>query len=220
MTAPSAGHQPSIEETLIEWFQRNGRVVAVAIAVIAVGAGAYWYYGRSVDIKNQNAGQALNTALQSIQAGNKALATSDLQKVVTRYGDTPSGIEAGLLMAQLDFNDQKVQDGVKLLEGLTSSGAAKLQLASIYSLMGDGQMQGGQFAAAAKSYQQAVDASQTDLDKAYQLSKQARALSLAGDTAQAVAIWKKLADDPKTQGVGAEARVRLGEAEAKVATKG
>ncbi|MDE3052443.1 MAG: tetratricopeptide repeat protein [Gemmatimonadota bacterium] len=219
MTAPSAGHKPSAEEAVLEWFQRNARSVAVAVVVIAAGAGAYWFYNRSVDIKNQNAEQALNTALQSVQSGNKALATSDLQKVVTRYGDTQSGIEAGLLMAQLDFNDQKVPEGVTLLEGLTRSGAAKLQLASIYSLMGDGQMQGGQFAAAAKSYQQAVDASGSDLDKSYQLSKQARALALSGNTAAAVVIWKKLASDPKAQGIGAEARVRLGEAEAKAATK-
>ena len=220
MTAPSAGHKPSAEETVVEWFRRNGRVVTIALAVVAVGAGAYWFYSRSVDIKNQNAEQALNTALQSIQAGNKALAMSDLQKVVSRYADTQSGIEAGLLMAQLDFNDNKVNDGVKLLEGLASNGSAKLQLASIYSLTGDGYMQAAKFADAAKAYQKAADATRSDLDKTYQMSKQARALALAGDTASAVSIWKKIADDPKAAGVGAEARVRLGELEAKPEPKG
>jgi predicted negative regulator of RcsB-dependent stress response len=220
MTAPSAGHKPSTEEAIIEWFQGHVRALTIAVVVLAIGAGAYWFYNRSVDIKNQNAERALNTALQSIQAGNKALATSDLQKVVDRYSDTQSGIEAGLLLAQLDFNDKKVPEGVKLLDGLTSSGAAKLQLASIYSLMGDGQMQGAKFADAAKSYGQAVEASQSDLDKSFEMSKQARALALAGDTASATAIWQKLANDPKAQGVAAEARVRLGELEAKPATKG
>ena len=220
MTAPSAGHKLSAEEATIEWFRRHGRVVSIAIVVLAAGAGGYWFYKRSVDIKNQNAERALNTALQSIQAGNKALATSDLQKVVDRYADTQSGIEAGLLLAQLDFNDKKVDEGVKLLNGLTGSSAAKLQLASVYSLMGDGQMQGDKFADAAKSYQMAAQASQSDLDKSFQLSKQARAAFMAGDTATAVAIWQKLADDPKAQAVAAEARVRLGEVQAKPATKG
>lgn len=220
MTAPSAGHKLSAEETIIEWFRRNGRFVSIAIVVLAAGAGGYWFYNRSVDIKNQNAERALNTALQSIQAGNKALATSDLQKVVDRYADTQSGIEAGLLLAQLDFNDKKVDEGVKLLNGLTGSGAAKLQLASVYSLMGDGQMQGNKFADAAKSYQMAAQASRSDLDKSFQLSKQARAAFMAGDTTTAIAIWQKLADDPKAQAVAAEARVRLGEVQAKPATKG
>ncbi len=208
---------PSPEETVVEWLQRNARTLTITVVVLAVAAGGYWFSSRSVELKNENAARALNTALQSIQAANKALATSDLQKVVDRYGDTQSGIEAGLLLAQLDFNDGKIPDGVNLLTGLTSQSAAKLDMASIYSLMGDGQMQGNKAADAAKSYQKAADVARSDADKSLQLSKAARALLDAGDTASATAIWRKLADDPKAQGVAAEAKVRLGEIEAKPA---
>ena len=208
---------PSAEETVIEWLQRNARTLTIAVVVIAVAGGGYWFYARSVQLKNESAARALNTALQSIQAGNQALAASDLQKVVDRYGDTQSGIEAGLLLAQMDFNNGKVSDGVTLLNGLTLQSSAKLDMASIYSLMGDGQMQGNKAADAAKSYQKAADASGSDADKAYQLSKAARAQLASGDTASAAAIWQKLANDPKAQGVAAEAKVRLGEIEAKPA---
>ena len=222
MSEPSAAisRGPSREETIIEWFQRHGRRLTITAVVLAVGAGAYWFYARSVDIKNENAERALNTALQSVQAGNKALAASDLQKVVDRFGDTQSGIEAGLLLAQLDFNDAKVPEGLKLLDRLAATDAAKMELASIYSLMGDGQMQATKPADAAKSYQKAADAARSDADKAFQQSKAARALLAAGDTASATAIWQKLADDAKDQGVSAEAKVRLGEVEAKPASKG
>ncbi len=219
MTEPVApiSRSPSAEENIVEWMQRNGRTLTIAVVVIAIAAGGYWFYVRSVELKNANAGQALNTALQSIQAGNKALATADLQKVVDRYGDTQSGVEAGVLIAQMAFNDGRIADGVKVLSGLTTSSAAKLDLASIYGLIGDGQMQGDKPADAAKSYQKAAEVSVSDADRSFQLSKAARALLQAKDTSSAAAIWQKLADDPKAQGVAAEARVRLGEIEAKPA---
>ena len=113
MTDPTSGTNANQarEESIIEWFQRHGRTIAIAAVVLAVGAGAYWYYNRSVQLKNQAAERALNTALQSVQAGNQALAESDLQKVANQYGSTQSGIEAGLLLAQIDYNANKVDAG-------------------------------------------------------------------------------------------------------------
>jgi len=213
-------HVASPDESIIEWFQRNSRALIVGAVVIAAGTGAYWFYTRSVELKNQQAERALNTALQSVQAGNKALAQSDLQKVVDQYGDTQSGIEAGLILAQINFNGGKVAEGVSLLEKLASTSAATMDLQSIRGLIGDGQMEANKPAEAARAYQQAADAARTDADSSYQLSKAARALLAAGDTSAAKTIWQKLAADPKGQGVAAEARVRLGEIEAKPARKG
>ncbi len=217
-SASAAG--PSREETIIEWFQRNGRAVAIVAVVAAVGAGAYWYYTRSIQLKNQAAERALNTALQSVSAGNQALAENDLHKVADNYGDTQSGIEAGLLLAQIEFNAGKLDSGLVVLQKLTKASAAGMDMASIYSLMGDGQMQADKAAAAAASYQKAADAARSDANKAFQQSKAARAFLAAGDTTSARTIWQSLVQDPKDQGVAAEARVRLGEIEAKPATKG
>ncbi len=217
-SASSAG--PSREETIIEWFQRNGRTVGIAAIVVAVAAGAYWYYNRSIELKNQAAERALNTALQSVSAGNQALAENDLNKVAENYGDTQSGIEAGLLLAQIDFNSGKMDSGLEVLRKLTTASAASLDMASIYSLMGDGEMQANKAAAAAASYQKAAQAARSDANKAFQQSKAARAFLVAADTASAKTLWQSLVDNPKAQGVAAEARVRLGEIEAKPASKG
>ena len=221
MTDPNAAANagPSREETIIEWFQRNGRTVAIAAGVLAIAAGAYWYYNRSIELKNQAAERALNTALQSVSAGNQALAQSDLKKVAADYGDTQSGIEAGQLLAQIDFNAGRVDSGLAVLQKLTTASGAGLDMASIYSLIGDGQMQAHKASAAAAAYQKAADAARSDANKAFQQSKAARAFLAAGDTASARSLWQALADNPKAQGVAAEARVRLGEIEATPATK-
>jgi predicted negative regulator of RcsB-dependent stress response len=216
-TQPAA--RPSREETVAEWLQSHSRVLIVTAVVLALGAGGYWYYNRAIELKDQAAERALNTAMQSVSAGNRALAESDLQKVAEDYGDTQSGIEAGQLLAQIDYDGGKVDSGVAVLQRLTTASAAKLDLASIYSLIGDGQMQANKAAAAAAAYQKAAAAAPSDEDRAFQQSKAARAFLAAGDTARARALWQGLANNPKDQGVAAEAKVRLGEIDAKPATK-
>ena len=210
----------SREETVIEWLQRNSTALIVTVAVVLVGTGVYWYHNRSVELKDQAAERALNTALQSVSAGNQALAQSDLQKVADQYGDTQSGIEAGMLLAQMDYNAGKFDDGIGVLQKLLNSSAADMDAASLNGLIGDGQMQAKRPPAAAAAYQKAADAAPSDADKAFQLSKAARAYLAAGDSAHAKGIWQTLSKDEKNQGVAAEAKVRLGELEATPATKG
>ncbi len=219
MTQPGRTQQER-EESVIEWLQHHGRTLIIAAVVVALGAGVYWYYTRAQQLKDQAAERALNTALQSVQANNQALAQSDLRRVVDQYGDTQSGIEAGQLLAQIDFNAGKTDSGVAVLRELLAKGAANLDKVSIYSLIGDGQMQADKAKAAADSYQQAAAAATTDADRVYQQAKAARAFLVAGDTASAKTLWQALVNDPKAQGVAAEARVRLGEIEARPAPKG
>jgi hypothetical protein len=73
---------------------------------------------------------------------------------------------------------------------------------------------------AAKEYEAAAAATGMDNERAFERAKAARAYAAAGgDTATARRIWTELRDDPKTTSMATEARVRLGELEAKVASK-
>lgn len=212
--------RPSREEHLIEWYQRNRRVIGIAVAVLVVAGGVYWYRTKSAQLANEAADRALNTALGSVQAGNQALAESDLQKVVARYGDTQSGVEAGLILAQIQYGQGKYDAGLGVLQSLLTHSAAELDATAIQSMIGDGQMQAGHASAAAAAYQKAADAANSAAARAFQLSKAARAYLRAGDTATASGIWQKLVSDTASQGVASEARVRLGEIQATPATKG
>lgn len=221
MTHPVADSAvaPGREESIIEWFQRNARLLGMAAGAAAVLVAGYWFYTRSQEIKRDNADRALNTALQSVSAGNAALAQSDLQKVIDRYSDTQPGIEAAMVLAEMQFEAGNVKEGVTILEKVAGSRAASPSLAAIYSLIGDGQLQGGKAADAAKAYQKAADATTFGHEKAWQLAKVARALTVAGDNAGAAKIWTQLANDPKAQGLANEAKVRLGELQARPAGK-
>jgi predicted negative regulator of RcsB-dependent stress response len=204
-------------ESIGEWFQRNNRAVSIASGVVAIAAVSIWFYMRSAEIKRLNAERGLSQAKQSLAAGNSALAATDLQKVVERYVGTPSGAVAAMLLAQLRYDQGKLDDGLKVLEPYQSARAAGALLPDVWSLTGDGQISMGKAVEAAASYQKAADATNLDGAKAVAMAKAGRALMAAGKDQEARAIWEKLAADPAYEAVKSEAAIRLGELAAKTA---
>ena len=214
-TASAADHA----QTFLDWTRVNARALTIGAVIVVVAAAAYWFYLRSQEIQSANAEKALMNAKQSISAGNSSLAQSDLQKVYSRYGSTTAGVEAAMLLAQIDFDAKKPQDGIAILEKLSGSSAASRVEPTIRSLEGDGYMQLGKPLEAAKRYDSAADASTYETERAFQRSKAGRAYQIAGDTAKARAIWTSLLTDPSGQSMASEAHVRLGELTAQVAKR-
>src|SRR5215213_7440961 len=196
-------------QTFIDWTRVNSRFLTIGVVVIVAAGAGYWFYLRSQQIQAANAEKALMSAKQSIGAGNLSLAQSDLQKVYARYGSTAAGAQAALLLAQVNYDGGKYQDGIAILEKLSGSSAASGIEPTIRSLIGDGYIQTRKAAEAAKEYERAAEESPHETEKAFQKAKAARAYEAAGNTAKARAIWKSLLNDPKNQAMSAEARVRL-----------
>jgi len=204
-------------QSFADWFQLYSRQISIGAVIVILGGLGYWFYQRSAEIKRANAERGLNTAKQSLQSGNPALAQSDLQKLATRYKGTPAGAQAAMLLAQLDFDQAKVPDGLKILEPYQTGSAAGRLLPEVWSLTGDGQLAIGKPDDAAASYQKAAEATSLPGEKATYMARAARTLTLAGKDAAASAIWQKLIDDPNAEAVHGEAQVRLGELSAKTA---
>ena len=207
-------------QTLLDWTRVNSTALSIGAVVVLVAAGVYWFYSRSRQIQAENAAKALMNAKQSMSAGNIPLAQNDLQSVYSRYGSTPAGVEAAMLLAQLDYDAGKYQDGLTVLQKASGSSAAADVQATILSLEGDGYAQMKQLAKAGKAYEDAAAAAGgMQTEHAFLAAKAARTYAEAGDTAKARDLWTRLAKDPNTQAVAAEARVRLGELTAQVAKK-
>jgi tetratricopeptide (TPR) repeat protein len=152
-------------------------------------------------------------------AGNMPLAQKDLQNVYSKYGSTTAGVEAAMLLAQIDYDSGKYQDGISLLQKVAGTGAASGVEATIRSLEGDGYSQMKKLAEAGKAYEQAASATSMEMERAFQLAKAARAYSSGGDTAKARTIWTSLLNDRSAQSMSSEARVRLGELTARPAKR-
>ena len=218
-TRPTADPVADRAQTFIDWTRINSKAVTAGAVVVIVAALGFWFYDRSRALQAANAEKALMTAKQSMTAGNLALAQSDLQKVYSRYGSTSAGVEAALVLAEIDYDSGKYQDGISMLQKVSGSSAASGSEATIRSLWGDGYAQMGKLTEAAKEYESAADATSYETEKAFQRGKAARAYQAAGDTAKAKQIWSDLINDPKSQSMAAEAHVRLGELTAQIAKK-
>lgn len=217
--ASDAASAANRAQTFVDWTRVNARMLTAGMIVIVVAAAGYWFYMRSRQIQSANAEKALMNAKQSMSAGNLTLAQSDLQKVYSRYESTAAGVEAAILLAQIDFDAHKVQDGISILEKLSGSSAASRVESTIRGLEGDGYMQLGKAIEAAKRYESAADVSSFDTERAFQRSKAGRAYQIAGDTAKARQVWTNMLNDPTAQSMAPEARVRLGELTAQVAKR-
>jgi predicted negative regulator of RcsB-dependent stress response len=207
-------------ETFFEWIQRNSRLVTIGAALVVVAAAGWWFYLRSAEIKRLNAERGLNQAKQSLAAGNAALATTDLQRVATRYKGTPAGAQAAMVLAQLNFQQGKFAEGVQALEPYHSERSAGPSLAAVWALTGDGQASQGKLDDAVASYRKASDASDLGGFKALYMAQAARTLMAGGKTAEAKTIWESLATDPDAAVVQNEAAIRLGEIAAQSAAAG
>jgi predicted negative regulator of RcsB-dependent stress response len=204
-------------QSFADWMQVNSRYLTIGVVVIVVAAGGVWYYLRSAELRRENAERGLMQAKQSIAAGNAALAQSDLQKVVDRYKGTPAGSEAAMVLAQMDYDQGKYEDGIKVLRPYATSSASGENLAPVLSLIGDGLTSTGKLADAADSFRQAAEATSHPGEKALYRAQQARSLAAAGKTAEAKAVWQQLVDDPDAAAVRNEATIRLGELSAQPA---
>jgi predicted negative regulator of RcsB-dependent stress response len=213
--AKSERVEPLVEEgageTLMEWARANSSKLSIGgIVVLALAAvGLLWR--ASTEKKEVRASQALASAQAVVQSGNAALAQSDLQALLRRYGGTSAAIQAHLLLAQVHFNQGKVDDGLRELNEIKAPG---LYAASVHALKAAGLEQGGKPAEAAAEYEKASEAATTPVSKASYRSDAARAYLAAGNRDAARKIWESMATDDSNPLAG-EAKVRIGELNAK-----
>lgn len=199
----------------MDWVQSHGRQIGIgAIVVVALAAGS-WVVSRSNDTKAAGASRALSEAQRSMTSGNLALAAADLQKVVSRYGSTTAGTQARLLLAQVQFQQGKLADGMKVLDEVGSAGAMQ---ASLHALRAAGLEQSGKSAEAAEEYLKASSASNLPSERESYKADAARAYVTAGKKDEALKIWQAIAADDASP-LNGEARLRVGELSAAVATR-
>jgi predicted negative regulator of RcsB-dependent stress response len=219
MTTPEIDDLPGEPLDFAQWIDSNKRWLTIAAAVVVVGGGGWWVYNQSRLTKEVNASKALFLAKQSLNAQNPALAQSDLQKLVSRYAGTGSGAEGAMLLAQLDFDQAKYQEGVTALESALKSAPQPIE-SSLRGLLGDGYASMNNLKAAAEQYEKAAELTDREIDRANQKARAARAYGAAGDSAKSRKLWTELSENTKNPSIAAEAKVRLGELTAKAAKKG
>jgi predicted negative regulator of RcsB-dependent stress response len=200
-------------DSVVEWLELHSRPVMYGAIGLLVVAGGVWFYRQSSERQAESATIALTEAQSAMSAGNMALAQSDLEKLIKRYGSTDAAEQGHVLLAQVHYEKGEFQQGIAELKAVEASEDAYLAAAAI-NLQGAGLEQGGKYAEAAEAYQKAAAKASSPADHDLYMANAARALTTAGNVEGARKIWAELAKDDASP-ASAEARVRLGELEAK-----
>ena len=203
-------------DSIFFWIQSHTKQISIAAAILAVAAVGAWIYMRTQRSEEQRAEQMLNQARQSMAAGNTALAQSDLDKVVKRYPDAAAGRQAVLLLSEVLYRGGKFEQGITELKKV-----ADVRSEDGLSAVAEGQIAAGyeelkKFVEAADHYQKAASLARFDMDRDLFLASAGRAFTAAGNQDAARKIWSDLAAD-EAGAVAGEARVRLGELNARTA---
>lgn len=120
------------------WASRNRQKVIIStIAFVVVVLGLVWY-ARYRSTMADKAMTELTRVRATVQSGNNALATADLEKYIASFGNTKSANEARLMLAQQYLMAGQSDKAVKTLESMrgresTPEGAqASFALAEAY----------------------------------------------------------------------------------------
>lgn len=198
-------------ESLVDWARANSNTLTIGGIVVAVVLAGGLLWKASADKKEVNASAALAQVETVVQSGNNALAESDLQSFLSRYGGTTAAVQARILLAKVFYEQGKVTEGLAALEGAGSPGPFG---ASFNAMRGAGLEQAGKPAEAAAAYLAAAQAAGSEASKASYRADAARAYTTAGNVEEARKIWSEMASDDANPMSG-EAKVRLGELNAK-----
>lgn len=194
-----------------DWARTNIRRIGIGAAIVVVAVGAALAYVASERNKEAFAAQALSQAWATVEAGNMALAASDLTRLIERYGGTRASDEAFILLSELRLLGGQSDVAVRTLQQFVSKRHPKYFMASAYSLLGGGLEDQAKFADAARAYREAAGAAGLAFLKAQYLVDAGRAFALAHDTASAKAALGEVLSKYGELGQAAEARVRMAE---------
>lgn len=202
------------EETVGEWLALHKTALGWGVLAIVIALGGARFYQRSQTLKSERAEKAYYQARGAAAAGNSALAIADLRKMADRYAGTRAGTQGRMYLAQMYFDQRKFKEGLAELQVAEKSLGSKADFGpSVHVLEANAYEELKDFVSAADHYRQAAEASRFPNDKNQFRAYQARALTVAGKRAEALAIWRDLAKDDASP-FAVEARLRIGELEA------
>ncbi len=174
-----------------EWTRRNSRFVAFALIGLALVAFGAIYYA---NYRNQIATRAASELLEVRQVaagGDAAAAIGALEGFVGRFGDTPAGAEARLLLAQLHLSQGNAAQAAEAVRPVADDDDPLLAT-SAGLLMAGALETANQPEEAERAYLRVAEQAEMAFQQREALEDAARIRAERGDRAGAVEIYDRL----------------------------
>lgn len=203
------------------WARANIRIIVSVAVIAAVAIGALLVYRTQQADREQRAAAEFMQLEATMQSGNAALATRDLQGFMNRYDGTEYAKEARLLLARVHLQEGKAADAVRVLGPV--SGEAESPLGAQATLLrAAAQQAAGQREAAIASYLQVADQAELGYLQQDALASAAALRVEASDFAGAAELYRRLietVEEGSLQRSVYEMRLAEAEAQAQAATR-
>jgi predicted negative regulator of RcsB-dependent stress response len=201
-------------ENFTDWARLHSRQLAIGVGALVVLGGGFYLWRSSSANRATRAETALFEAQSPLLQGNVPAAQQQLQQVAQRYDGTPAGTQAQMTLAETYYDQGKYQDGLNVLK--QADDAPKALQNGVRHLTALGYEGMGKHAEAAKLLESVAADAANETERHQYQAEAARNYQLAGDKASALRLWTELSK-VDGQGIADEARVRIGELEAKPA---
>lgn len=175
------------------WAKRNQQLLTIVgvVLVLAVGAGIYYRNYRSA-LVDQAANQ-LEQIHQSVALQDTQGAKDQLSVFIDRFGNTPYGGEARMLLGELYLQSNDVEQAIATLEPMASSPREPLELQAA-SLLAAAYEQQGRWADAEAEYLRIADRSELDFQVRDALASAARIRAQQGNETGAAQLYQRILD--------------------------
>ena len=189
---------------------RNRLFLGAGAAAALVVAGAILVIVSSRR-KEQFAARALSQALQVAETGNFALASSDLQKVVSTYAGATAAQQATIVLNQIRMINGQQELAISGLQDFLKGHPAPEYVVEANGLLGAALENANRPAEAALAYFAGANAAKEDFLQADLLNQAGRAFRNAGNTERAIEVYRMVVKaHPKSSSL-LEAQTRLAE---------
>jgi predicted negative regulator of RcsB-dependent stress response len=178
----------------IAWAQRNTQTLIIAVvAVVVLVVGSIWFFG-------QRAGTYAEAALQLEQVQQAAVAAApeeavaEIERYLARYGSTPYGIEARLVLAEIHLDQGDVAAAIEALRPVAPGYRDPLRLQATF-LLAVAYEQAEQWSDAVRVYGELAERAEMTFQRQEATEGLGRAHLAAGDTAAAITAFRRLAGE-------------------------
>ena len=209
-TAGPFDRKAPLSERSVEWVKTHRTISSWIGGAIALAAGLFLWTQTSKTKLQDIASRDLQNARFAFESQNLPLAASGFSRIIENFSGTNAADESHLLLANVRLLQGQPQQAVEVLRDY-APGAGGAYRAQAYGLLGAAYENLGRFQEAAAAYDTGAEAARFDFLKAQMLSDAARAWVAAGDSAKAIANYRRILKDFADAAIATEAKVRLAE---------
>jgi tetratricopeptide (TPR) repeat protein len=173
------------------WASTHARLLIIGAAVVAVLLVSVLWIRSSRAADRAASATELTTLRQTVQAGNPAVAIRDLQSFLDRFGGTPAGTEARLLLARAHLQAGQGQEAIDAVETQARDLTEPLGTPAAF-LLGSAYESLTRWDDAEQTYLRIADAAPFDFQKIQALENAARIRIERGEPAGAVELYERL----------------------------